>query len=90
MFREENSHDCDARPSSERSAGELLPPPIARFPGHVVKSIDPGSAVFEMEADERHHDPMATLHGGVYCDLADAAMCDRRDEGGFIARQPRG
>jgi uncharacterized protein (TIGR00369 family) len=27
-----------------------------------------------MEADERHHNPLGTLHGGVYCDLADAAM----------------
>ena len=27
-----------------------------------------------MEAGERHHNPMGTLHGGVYCDLADAAM----------------
>ena len=27
-----------------------------------------------MEVDERHHNPMGTLHGGVYCDLADAAM----------------
>ena len=27
-----------------------------------------------MEADERHHNPMGTLHGGIYCDLADAAM----------------
>jgi len=27
-----------------------------------------------MEADERHHNPMGTLRGGVYCDLADAAM----------------
>ncbi len=26
------------------------------------------------KADERHHNPMGTLHGGVYCDLADAAM----------------
>ena len=33
-----------------------------------------GHAVFEMETDERHHNPMGTLHGGVYCDLADAAM----------------
>jgi uncharacterized protein (TIGR00369 family) len=39
-----------------------------------MKSIEPGHAVFEMEADERHHNPMGTLHGGVYCDLADAAM----------------
>src|SRR5262249_5705237 len=27
-----------------------------------------------MEADERHHNSMGTLHGGIYCDLADAAM----------------
>ena len=54
--------------------GELPPPPIARLLGFVPKSIEPGHAVFEMEADERHHNPMGTLHGGVYCDLADAAM----------------
>src|SRR6266536_2878308 len=49
-------------------------PPIGRLPGLVLKEIEPGRAVFEMEADERHHNPMGTLHGGVYCDLADAAM----------------
>src|SRR4030081_4137368 len=54
--------------------GELIPPPIARFLGFAVKSVEPGHAVLEMEADERHHNPMGTLHGGVYCDLADAAM----------------
>jgi uncharacterized protein (TIGR00369 family) len=27
-----------------------------------------------MEADERHHNPMGTLHGGIYCDLTDAAL----------------
>src|SRR5882757_4479053 len=54
--------------------GELTPPPIARLLGFVPKSIEPGHAIFEMEADERHHNPMGTLHGGIYCDLADAAM----------------
>src|SRR2546427_4898548 len=54
--------------------GELTPPPIARLLEFVLKSIKPGHAVFEMEVDERHHNPMGTLHGGVYCDLADAAM----------------
>jgi uncharacterized protein (TIGR00369 family) len=39
-----------------------------------MKSIESGHATFEMEADERHHNPMGTLHGGIYCDLADAAM----------------
>jgi uncharacterized protein (TIGR00369 family) len=54
--------------------GEVPPPPVGRLLGFVLKSIEPGRAVFEMEADERHHNPMGTLHGGVYCDLADAAM----------------
>src|SRR5262245_28906110 len=49
-------------------------PPIARLLGFVLKFIEPGHAVFEMEVDERHHNPMGTLHGGIYCDLADAAM----------------
>jgi uncharacterized protein (TIGR00369 family) len=39
-----------------------------------MKSLEPGHAIFEMEADERHHNPMGTLHGGIYCDIADAAM----------------
>lgn len=54
--------------------GEIPPPPIARLVGFAMKSIEPGRAVFEMEVDERHHNPMGTLHGGIYCDLSDAAM----------------
>ena len=54
--------------------GEVPPPPITRLLGFVVKSVEPGRAVFEMEVDERYHNPLGTLHGGVYCDLADAAM----------------
>jgi uncharacterized protein (TIGR00369 family) len=54
--------------------GESTPPPIARLLGFAMKSLEAGHAVFEMEVDERHHNPIGTLHGGVYCDLADAAM----------------
>ena len=53
---------------------QLPPPPVSRLIGFVLKSIEPGHAIFEMEADERHHNPLGTLHGGIYCDLADAAM----------------
>lgn len=52
----------------------LPAPPVSRLIGFVMKSIEPGHAIFEIEADERHHNPMGTLHGGIYCDLADAAM----------------
>jgi uncharacterized protein (TIGR00369 family) len=54
--------------------GEREPFPVARLVGLVLKTVEPGRAVFEMKADERHHNPMGTLHGGVYTDLADAAM----------------
>ena len=54
--------------------GELTAPPIARLLGFTMKSVEPGHAVFEIEADDRHHNPMGTLHGGIFCDLADAAM----------------
>jgi uncharacterized protein (TIGR00369 family) len=54
--------------------GQAPPPPIGRLIGFALKAVKQGHAVFEMEVDERHHNPMGTLHGGVYCDLADAAM----------------
>jgi uncharacterized protein (TIGR00369 family) len=54
--------------------GEQPPPPVARLIGFVLKEIEPGRAMFELEVGDRHHNPMGTLHGGVYCDLADAAM----------------
>jgi uncharacterized protein (TIGR00369 family) len=54
--------------------GELPPPPIAALIGFTIRSIEPGHAVMEMEAGPQHANPMGTLHGGVLCDLADAAM----------------
>lgn len=54
--------------------GERESFPVARLLGLVLREIEPGRAVFELRAEERHHNPMGTLHGGVYCDLADAAM----------------
>jgi uncharacterized protein (TIGR00369 family) len=49
-------------------------PPVAKLIGFTVASIEPGKVVIELEADERHTNPMGTLHGGILCDIADAAM----------------
>jgi uncharacterized protein (TIGR00369 family) len=54
--------------------GELPPPPIATLIGFTIGSIEPGRVVVEMNAGPQHANPMGTLHGGVLCDLADAAM----------------
>lgn len=54
--------------------GEIPPPPVAQLIGFRVTSVEPGRAIVEFEATERHANPMGTLHGGVLCDIADAAM----------------
>ena len=54
--------------------GEVPLPPIAQLIGFTLVSIAPGQAVIEFAASERHANPMGTLHGGVLCDIADAAM----------------
>jgi uncharacterized protein (TIGR00369 family) len=54
--------------------GEAPPAPIGQLLGCVLKHIEPGRAIVDMKVDERHHNPLGTLHGGIYCDLADAAM----------------
>lgn len=54
--------------------GELSPPPVALLIGIEMIEVEPGRAVMALEAGERHANPMGTLHGGVLCDLADAAM----------------
>ena len=54
--------------------GELPPPPVASLIGFELTAIEPGRAVIELVADARHANPMGTLHGGILCDVADAAM----------------
>jgi uncharacterized protein (TIGR00369 family) len=48
--------------------------PVGRLIGFRPTSIEPGKAVFELEAGPQHANPMGTLHGGIICDVADAAM----------------
>jgi uncharacterized protein (TIGR00369 family) len=42
--------------------------------GFILTEVEPGRAVIALDADGRHANPMGTLHGGVLCDIADAAM----------------
>jgi uncharacterized protein (TIGR00369 family) len=48
--------------------------PVATLLGFSLTSLQPGHAVIEFEATERHANPMGTLHGGVLAAIADAAM----------------
>lgn len=50
------------------------PAPGAKLLGFQLTGFEDGVARIEMDADNRHHNPMGIVHGGVLCDLADAAM----------------
>ena len=54
--------------------GEAPPSPVARLIGFTLTEVEPGRAVVTLEADRRHANPMGTVHGGILCDIADAAM----------------
>jgi uncharacterized protein (TIGR00369 family) len=56
------------------SRGEAPLPPIATLIGFALTAVEPGHAIVDFEATPRHANPMGTLHGGVLCDIADAAM----------------
>jgi uncharacterized protein (TIGR00369 family) len=48
--------------------------PVAKLVGFKVAEIADGRAVGRLDAGPHHANPMGTLHGGILCDLADAAM----------------
>ena len=54
--------------------GELPPPAVARLIGFTLAAVERGRAVVELDAGPQHANPMGTVHGGVLCDIADAAM----------------
>ena len=54
--------------------GEMPPPPVAKLVGFELVAVEKNVTRFRLEAAERHANTMGTLHGGILCDLADAAM----------------
>ena len=53
----------------------IYPPAIAKTLGFRLIDVGPGTATMELMAStEVHANPMGTIHGGVLCDIADAAI----------------
>jgi uncharacterized protein (TIGR00369 family) len=48
--------------------------PVAQMIGFRVSEVRDGRALATLEAGPQHANPMGTLHGGILCDIADAAM----------------
>ncbi|HXW57349.1 MAG TPA: PaaI family thioesterase [Candidatus Cybelea sp.] len=68
-----NSH-AEPRPPDFRERASRNDVPIARLIGFEAKDIGEGRAVVTLSAGPQHANPMGTLHGGVLCDISDAAM----------------
>jgi uncharacterized protein (TIGR00369 family) len=51
-----------------------IPPPVAELIGLELGRADGGEATMSLAVEERHANPMGTVHGGILCDLADGAM----------------
>jgi len=47
---------------------------VAKLIGFRLRAFGGGEAVVELECGPQHYNPMGTVHGGVLCDIADAAM----------------
>ena len=54
--------------------GKAPTPPIGELLGLEMIEVTRGASVFGLQASRKHANPMGTLHGGVLCDLGDAAM----------------
>ena len=54
--------------------GRLPHPPICTLLGYPLTEVEPGHAVFEITAGERHYNPIGVVHGGIAMTLLDSAM----------------
>jgi len=55
-------------------SGEVPGAAVAELIGMRMIAAEPGRVTFELDAGPEHSSPPGTLHGGILCDLADAAM----------------
>jgi len=55
-------------------AGTVELAPIGNLVGFRFTSCENGVIRVELDAGPRHHNPMGIVHGGIFCDIADAAM----------------
>ena len=55
-------------------AGEEPGAAVGELIGMRIVDAEEGRVTFELDAGPQHSSPPGTLHGGILCDLADAAM----------------
>ncbi len=55
-------------------AGEVEGAPVGALIGMRMVAAEEGRVTFELDAGPQHSSPPGTVHGGILCDIADAAM----------------
>lgn len=63
-----------ASKTSFRERAKANDVPVARLIGFEARDASDGRATVILSAGPQHANPMGTLHGGILCDIADAAM----------------
>jgi len=53
--------------------GELPVAPVAGTLGFVLREVEPGRVVMELEPAEFHYNPIGSVHGGVFATVLDSA-----------------
>jgi len=61
-------------PSDFRTRAKTNDVAAARLIGWQTQKVADGHAIITLAAGPQHANPMGTLHGGILCDIADAAM----------------
>jgi uncharacterized protein (TIGR00369 family) len=65
----------DSNDSSAEKPRYTLPrAPVAELVGFEIAEGGDGRAVMTLQAGPQHANPMGTVHGGILCDIGDAAM----------------
>jgi uncharacterized protein (TIGR00369 family) len=74
MNDKQSSDDTKSKEAALITTARMSGVPVAKLIGFELPEIGEGRAVVTLQAGQRHANPMGTLHGGILCDIADAAM----------------
>lgn len=55
-------------------SGQMPRPPISELIGFTFGKAEVGRVEMMLQTGPQHYNPRGTVHGGIFCDIADAAM----------------
>jgi uncharacterized protein (TIGR00369 family) len=74
MTRKHSTKNAATKEAAFLANARIQGVPVAKLIGFEAHEIHGGRAVILLKTGPQHANPMGTLHGGILCDIADAAM----------------